>query len=311
MFKYEGAQCPVCHAYLMEEDDIVVCPDCGAPHHRDCWAFKGHCGCEELHAQGKMWAPPSFKKEQQREEPRTQPCPACHAQNEPGALFCSKCGAPMQGASPFSQSAGPGAGGFYGGFQAVALDPLGGVAPEEEINGVKAKDLAQVVGQNSMYYIPRFREMAQGNKRFFPNFTALLFDIPWLFFRHMNWLGVAVILVEFALSLPTVWVVYQGVTAASLTEAAVSSQLLTVCSICSLLQSALRILIGIYGNKLYMNHCVKLAKELKETCESDEDFAAAAKKRGGVRTVSLYIWGGLMLLLYLAYSFFILRGITL
>ena len=58
MFKYEGAKCPVCHAYLMEDDDIVVCPDCGAPHHRECWKSLGHCGCEELHAQGKAWTMP-------------------------------------------------------------------------------------------------------------------------------------------------------------------------------------------------------------------------------------------------------------
>ena len=37
MFFYEGCQCPVCGKSFQESDDIVVCPQCGAPHHRECW----------------------------------------------------------------------------------------------------------------------------------------------------------------------------------------------------------------------------------------------------------------------------------
>ena len=29
-FNIEGEQCPVCHAYLFEDDDVVFCPECGA-----------------------------------------------------------------------------------------------------------------------------------------------------------------------------------------------------------------------------------------------------------------------------------------
>ena len=46
---FEGKKCVVCSAYLFPEDDVVFCPTCGAPHHRECYKNLGHCGLEELH----------------------------------------------------------------------------------------------------------------------------------------------------------------------------------------------------------------------------------------------------------------------
>ena len=35
--RYTGETCPVCNKVFQEDDDIVVCPDCGTPHHRKCY----------------------------------------------------------------------------------------------------------------------------------------------------------------------------------------------------------------------------------------------------------------------------------
>ena len=45
----KGKTCGVCHAYLFPEDDVVFCPVCGAPHHRECYNKIGHCALEEAH----------------------------------------------------------------------------------------------------------------------------------------------------------------------------------------------------------------------------------------------------------------------
>ena len=50
--------CGVCHAYLFEDDDVVYCPVCGAPHHRDCYKSIGHCAYEA--AQGNAVSPDSL-----------------------------------------------------------------------------------------------------------------------------------------------------------------------------------------------------------------------------------------------------------
>lgn len=41
--KYSNYKCPVCNNQFTEDDDVVVCPDCGTPHHRECYIHKGKC----------------------------------------------------------------------------------------------------------------------------------------------------------------------------------------------------------------------------------------------------------------------------
>ena len=52
----EGEKCPVCGAYLFDEDDVVFCPECGA------------------------------------KQASSNACSNCGAQLNPGAKFCPECG---------------------------------------------------------------------------------------------------------------------------------------------------------------------------------------------------------------------------
>ena len=40
---YIGEICPVCGKSFTADDDIVVCPDCGTPHHRECYKTENKC----------------------------------------------------------------------------------------------------------------------------------------------------------------------------------------------------------------------------------------------------------------------------
>lgn len=55
MSRFTHKLCPVCRAPFGENDDIVVCPECGTPHHRACWAKIGCCGVEQYHPDGFVW----------------------------------------------------------------------------------------------------------------------------------------------------------------------------------------------------------------------------------------------------------------
>ena len=55
-------KCPVCDKQFKKGDDIVVCPECGTPHHRECYEKEGHCHFADKHG-----ADFSFEKEQQEE----------------------------------------------------------------------------------------------------------------------------------------------------------------------------------------------------------------------------------------------------
>ncbi len=39
-----GARCPYCDVAVTIKDPVVVCPDCGAVHHRSCWDVHAGCG---------------------------------------------------------------------------------------------------------------------------------------------------------------------------------------------------------------------------------------------------------------------------
>ena len=55
MLRYEGAECPYCHQALHDGDEITVCPQCGAPYHRECARKAGGCILTDLHEQGRQW----------------------------------------------------------------------------------------------------------------------------------------------------------------------------------------------------------------------------------------------------------------
>ena len=57
MTRYTGNHCPVCEQAFTDTDDIVVCPDCGTPYHRDCWKKVGACMHRSEHAAGFEWQP--------------------------------------------------------------------------------------------------------------------------------------------------------------------------------------------------------------------------------------------------------------
>ncbi len=46
---YINYKCPVCNNRFTEEDDVVVCPECGTPHHRECYIKNGQCFNKDKH----------------------------------------------------------------------------------------------------------------------------------------------------------------------------------------------------------------------------------------------------------------------
>ena len=92
MFFYEGQSCPVCQQHFGENDDIVTCPICGAPHHRDCWKAEGHCHFAADHGTERQWAKGASDEPVKHKPTPKQHCQNCGAENPEFAEFCSHCG---------------------------------------------------------------------------------------------------------------------------------------------------------------------------------------------------------------------------
>ena len=86
MPKYYGCPCEGCAKPLTLKDDIVVCPDCGAPYHRDCYEKLGRCIHTPAHGAGYEWTFP-YKDDALRT------CPSCGERTLRTEERCRCCGA--------------------------------------------------------------------------------------------------------------------------------------------------------------------------------------------------------------------------
>ena len=235
---YIGLKCPVCGKTFTAEDDIVVCPQCGAPYHRDCYAKVGKCVYEDRHGTPDAWSPPRQDEAAENgAEGKTKRCPRCGAMNSEHALFCEHCGQPLgedqpgawgappygagqqpQQAPPFGQGQGrpgaypppPGAypppqGGYPAGPASFLYGPANFPNPNEPIDDIPAGELAKFVQSNSQYYLPVFMNLKKFGKNRF-NFCAFLFPGAWMLYRKLYKTGSIVTAVMFGLYIASAWV---------------------------------------------------------------------------------------------------------
>ena len=108
MPKYYGCPCEGCGKPLTLQDDIVVCPDCGAPYHRVCYEKLGQCIHRPAHAAGYEWKFPY-------QESELCTCPSCGERTLRSEEHCRCCGAvlPPEGAQePADRTEGDADGNF-------------------------------------------------------------------------------------------------------------------------------------------------------------------------------------------------------
>lgn len=303
--KTEGQSCARCHAYLFEEDDIVYCPVCGAPHHRDCYAAGGHCALEELHGTDRQYDLVQAAKEQEKpaepEKPHTGEkaegmitCQMCHEQYEFTRAACPKCGAPNVAR----------AGGSF-----VNFDFLGGVPADFDIGeGVTAEEAKRLVAVNTQRYVPKFTMLSKKRKTSW-NWAAFLFPCGWMFSRKMYKNGIIAGLMtalSALLMLPFNNAVYNlGTSGQPQTYMQVLADMaqnidkigiavIIAAALSSLLGLLVRIFSAVYADWLYKGYVVSTVKKLRQTSEDmDYDY----RKKGGVNLIMFFV--GTMAVQYL------------
>lgn len=177
--RYENEKCSYCGESFKEDDKIVVCPDCGAPHHKDCYDKISKCAFEDLHTEGYVWS--GNRDVLQKEIPvtegsrRTKICPLCQAENSLEDENCAQCGAPFLVTKEQTDA------------QKINIDGEY-VSTEEFIdaeNTVTVGEAAIYIKANSEKLIKSFLRAKFGKTRQRFNFAALLFSPYWFFYRKM------------------------------------------------------------------------------------------------------------------------------
>ncbi|MCD8006197.1 MAG: DUF2628 domain-containing protein [Oscillospiraceae bacterium] len=312
---YVGQPCTSCGRILTKTDDIVVCPECGSPYHRDCYISEGKCTNIHLHETGESWQPTVTQEEK---KPEKLICPNCGAENSAEAAFCCNCGSPinMEKASGGYQRTNAGSynqnpygnGGYQNGnyqnqngnyrnqsqngygrpYGNPYMGGMGGGFPffgnsaysaDFAIGNHTVAEYSDYVGSNSPYFIPKFVRFEKGKKWSF-NFSAFFFPHIYFFYRKMIPMGIVMLLLTAVFSVPTL--IYYLYAYGIIGEAIVSTTSFAVIyNVCSILSYVLSIFAGLFANYLYYTKAKSDLDQIKtEIVEYNSQREALITKGG-------------------------------
>ena len=309
---YKGHLCPVCNKAFEKGDDVVVCPVCGTPHHRDCYDELGHCFNLNRHRENYDYGRECEVNEEYSED---VVCAFCGAKNPADSKYCNACGKAVGGNYDASHNSQPHVdnssypqGGFGTPF---VMDPLGGVNPDEDLgSGVKAGEAAKFVKATTPYFIPQFKQLKdRGRTRF--SFVGFIFSGGWMLYRKMYKLG-AVFTALLALltfadlyisvchkeAVETIGKLYNEMLTNMTANygfnvygalgdffVSLSAEELAICIasvVISFLMILIRVLCGIFGNRWYYKHTVKTVSKIKNSSATPHEADTTLNTKGGV-----------------------------
>ena len=317
MTRYTGNHCPVCEQAFTDEDDIVVCPDCGTPYHRACWQKVGACTHKSEHAAGFEWKPEVGPEAEQAAHEAT--CPNCGTHNTPGAARCSHCGCPL----PKSTGAEDAKAEDEKSVPIYARDPAavhskdrtepgphidaygtgadGGIyrreiGPEDTIDGIKAKDWAAYVGRSPMYYLMQFFHMSLTKQKVAVSLSAFLFGPAYLLYRKMWKEGLLTAVLTVVLSLPSLIAIVATFNP-SLFGAMPLGWVPVAADVCAIAAWIVKILLGLFSVYLYRNHAKKNIDKICTDYPEGNARTDALLQKGGTCLPAALLYYGIMLLL--------------
>lgn len=306
MSRYIGKNCPVCNEQFDEKSDVVVCPDCGAPHHRECYKQKGECFYKEHHGTENGYVPPKPKVEDvTTDEPQqeTRRCAKCGALNPIDNNFCDNCGEFMR-KNHFDIDLED-----MGTVQ-ILIDPYGGVAPDADIDGVTAQEIALFVGQNSRCYIPKFKALAENKYKICWNWSACVFTFLYFIGRKIKSfaIGIAIILLALVLATNIPIVMQYGEVYADIAsnpeafesieefEEFVSQYEIEVSPVHYYIHIGSRFVYlivmlasGLFADRVYKSYVIRKIKKIKSQFSDDSTYKAELFRQGGFSTTAVKI----------------------
>ena len=301
---YEKYNCPVCYGKFFDDDDVVVCPDCGAPHHRECFNSLGHCKFENEHGTDKQWNANNNEHTDNDNSGNTLHCPYCNKEIFSDTIFCPQCGNDVNkesGKSNYNNTyTNQNATGFG---QFMMYDPLGGISPEEDLGGATAIDCASYIKASTASIIPKFSKMNRNKKKISWNWVSFL--IPEFYFLYRKCYGFAVLAITgfiafYCLQLPMLNWMYnlpgytqtmannQLVQLMSENAATLSTTNFVLSNIGLGVFVLYRLLFGMFGNYILKSNCIKKINEFKAD-PNVVDYQETIALKGGVNFLAVML----------------------
>ncbi len=288
---YIGEKCAACGNVFTEDDDVVVCPDCGSPHHRECYKSAGKCANEDYHFSGKKW------ERKKLNVPEFVKCPVCGFPNYKGEEKCVRCGNALVEKSG-SESADteeenlqePFSGLFDEEF--VEAKPYLGFDPDEDLGGATIKEVSDFVKTNTIYYLPVFKKMKDFGSKLSFNVTCLF---PSLFFANRKMWGWAILAVFLSVIFAIPEALIYMVESSALPEQSSLYHLVEsnmalfekLGIICNAADFVVRLLFCFFGNRIYFKYIVRSLKKIKN--DGGNFMAQKLASMGGINPTNMIV----------------------
>ena len=283
-FRFTNEKCPVCNNTFNPDDDIVVCPECGTPHHRDCYKENKNCANFHKHSENFRWEPDFVPVEEIKTEKPTEE-KSIYQQ----ALEMAEMPLPSihdKKINPFFRET-------FGDLE----------------EGVSAEDVAIFVRQDSHRYVSKFQKITNGKLTW--NWAAFFFTPYWFFYRKLYKIGAILFAIFLLISsisfLPQVTQLntdiasfetkIQEIADSNMTEEESQAAMLEIADEMSttiqknrvgallvisqgIASCVLSVFVGLNANKWYYKHIKKQLKAIK-TENTSEDYKNVLFIKGG------------------------------
>ena len=292
MARYTNNHCPVCEQAFTDADDIVVCPECGTPYHRECWKKVGACVHEAEHAAGFEWKPDAEPADEADTARHLAVCPNCGNHNEPGAVKCSHCGVPLNAAPRTEPQNAP----IYarGTMDAPDITRVE-LKPTDCIDGIQAQDWATFTGRSALYYLMQFFRMEKTGKKITLCFSAFLLGPIYFFYRKMWKQGIVLALVQLVLYTPLALLVLQQY------NPAVLGGMLTGAA--WLEPAAFKVFMGLSAVAWYQKTAKRRIEGIYARYPDEQDRARELAQQGGTSFLLVVLYYGITALLTVGFMY--------
>ncbi|MBR3759540.1 MAG: hypothetical protein IKK47_00910 [Ruminococcus sp.] len=306
-----GERCPVCNNRFTADDDVVVCPECGAPHHRECYKIENKCAYNEYHSTGYKWERSAAAEEKISQVEVTSSCPECGTLNRETDEICTRCGSRLHtdahGEFHSQQEQRSSQGAYQDVFRGAetangqeTMFSFLGFDPNEDMGGATLTEVSGFVKTNILYYLPIFKRMKDLGTKISFNLTCLIF--PNLYFANRKmwlWAIIATIL-EVICSLPSLIVVMADMSSngafaipgADVLAEFVSNHendLFFFNEVFSMAFWVVKIVCCLFGNWLYYRFTLSSLKKLREQSPDRVVAPGVILAKGGTKPANMIL----------------------
>ena len=270
---YFGISCADCGVPFLKNDDVVVCPICGAPHHRDCYAKTGRCKLANRHAPDFLWQP------QHLVLPKKTTLSKSHLHTEASKTtenYCdnesSSCHNDLTNSLPHTQT------------ESSSLE-------FSSNDGITEEEYAAYIGPNSFYFINQFNMPGKTPNFYSWNWPAFFLESLYFFYRKMYGIGTVLMIFVALINIPGILLNIENlllehpdVFGNSLGYSEQTMRMLdNLSNVGFVLYFICRITSGIYANRLFKLKSIQEINEIRSSFSenpSKREYLTALYQRG-------------------------------